>query len=318
MFARYVANAGFARDVARLEGDTLNTDDMTRVEFGFARGLGFRSHQFDVDELRSAATEHGYGSPQTVNGTLNRALVADRAVPMQGADWRTPAMPSPMAPMALRIRYHATAVSRWQDGDYAEAVAAWRLQKGEPGDSITLGALAESLADGGNADAEKYIDQLRPTHDIEADIYEARLQFRTGKIAEATDMLERAFIAAQSDPWPLQKVLERGLDLAVDVANRDRAAGDRLWRALAQPFSVHVQNDHRLQARAQIAWAVDWPHLCTEALAPMEPDVPFDNDLLLRRVRCYEATGDKKLAAARRDLGHFVGHEPMRFSTGLK
>jgi hypothetical protein len=79
-----------------------------------------------------------------------------------------------------------------------------------------------------------------------------------------------------------------------------------------------LQNDHLLRTRAQIAWSVDWPRLCTETLAPMEPDVPFDTDLLLRRVRCYEKTHDKHLDAARHDLGHFAGHEPMRFSTGLR
>jgi hypothetical protein len=112
-------------------------------------------------------------------------------------------------------------------------------------------------------------------------------------------------------------VLRRALDLAADVAERDRAAGERLWRALGQPFAVHLQNDHLLRTRARIAWAVDWPRLCAETLAPMEPEVPFDTELLVRRVRCYEATHDKRLAAARHDLGHFVGHEPINFATGL-
>jgi spermidine synthase len=318
VFSRYVANAGFARELARLEGDKLNTDDMTRVEFGFARGLGFRAHQFEVSELRGAAMEHGYGFPNLEHGTLNRAIVADRAIPMMGADWRPPAMPPPDAPMALRIRYRATAVGRWQDGEFAEALASWRMQKGEPDDSITLGAVAESLADAGSAEAETYIARLRPVHAVEADLYEARLQFRNNKVADAGATLERAFLAAQSDPWPLQVVVQRGLDLAADVAERDHAAGERLWQVLGTPFAVHLQNDHRIKTRALIAFAVDWPRLCTEALAPMEPDVPFDTDLLLRRVKCYEGTHDKKLAAARQDLSRWIGHEPMKFSTGLK
>ena len=61
VFARYVANAGFARGLAALEGSNLNTDDLTLVEFGFARGLGFRTHLFEVAELRLAALEHGHG-----------------------------------------------------------------------------------------------------------------------------------------------------------------------------------------------------------------------------------------------------------------
>jgi hypothetical protein len=86
---------------------------------------------------------------------------------------------------------------------------------------------------------------------------------------------------------------------------------------LGHPFAVHQQNDYLLRMRAQIAFAVDWPRLCAETLAPMEPEVPFDAELLVRRVRCYEASHDKRLAAARHDLAHLVGHEPIDFATGL-
>jgi hypothetical protein len=177
--------------------------------------------------------------------------------------------------------------------------------------------LAESLAEFGNADAERYIARLRPVHDIEADVFAARLLLRKGHAAEAGALLERAFAATMIDPWPMPMVIARGLDLAADIGNRDRATAERLWRALAQPFAVHLQNDHRLRTRIALATAVDWKRLCTEALAPMEPEVPFDADLLLKRVRCYEATGDRHLAAARDDLGHFTRREPMSFAKGL-
>ncbi|HEX8950227.1 MAG TPA: hypothetical protein VF945_00205, partial [Polyangia bacterium] len=240
----------------------------------------------------------------------------ERGVPMLAADWRPP--PTPPAGALAGLKQRGAAVQKWEDGDFADAVAEWRAQEREPDDSIALAVLAESLADAGDATAEKYIARLRPGHAVEAELYEARLQFRSGHVADAAAALERAFAAAERDPWPLQMVLRRGLDLAGEVAARDRAAGERLWRALGRPFAVHLQNDHRLRVRAQIAWAVDWPRLCTEALAPMEPDVPFDTELLVRRVRCYEASGDRRLAAARHDLSHFAGHEPMNFSTGLR
>ncbi len=315
VFARYVANAGFARGLGALEGDRLNTDDMTLVEFGFARGLGLRKHQFDVQELRLAASERGYDRPRLANGTLDRAIVAERAVPMLAADWH----PSPVPPAGALpgLDHRSNAVDSWEDGDFADAVAEWQAQDREPEDSIALAALAESLADAGDAKAERYIARLRPTHEVEADLYSARLQLRQGHVAQAGATLERAFAAAATDPWPLQPVLGRGLGLAAEVATRDRAAGERLWRALAHPFAVHVQNARRLRTRVTIAWAVDWPRLCTEALAPLEPDVPLERELLSRRVRCYEATGDRRLAAARQDLERFSGKEPMDFANGL-
>jgi hypothetical protein len=315
VFARYVANAGFARGLAPLEGDRLNTDDMTLVEFGFARGLGFRPHQFDVSELRDAATERGYGGPRLAGGTLDPALLAERSIAMSAADWRTPSTPPASAPAGLKHR--AAAIERWEDGSFSEVLSEWHAQDREPDDSIELGALAESLADAGDARAEPYIARLRPTHAIEADIYTARLQLRQGRLADAAASLERAFVAAQHDPWPLPNILRRGLELATDIAAHDRASGERLWHVLAQPFAVHLQNDERLRRRAQIAWAVDWPRLCSESLAPMEPDVPFDPELLAHRVRCYEATNDRRLPLARHDLAHHAIREPMQFATGL-
>jgi spermidine synthase len=315
VFARYVANAGFARDLATLEGNNLNTDDMTLVEFGFARGLGFRSHQFEVAELRQAAQEHGYGAPTLVNGTIDRARVAERAVPMLAADWRTPLTPSADAPAGARHR--ANAVDKWEDGAFADALVEWRAQERQPDDSIARAMLAESLADAGDAAADKYIAELRPVHAVEADLYAARLQLRQGHVADASATLERAFVAAATDPWPLQVVLGRGLDLAAEIAAKDRGAGERLWHVLQAPFAVHLQNDHRLRTRVALASAIDWPRLCTEALAPMEPDVPFEAELLQKRVRCYEATHDRRLPVARHDLGHFSGREPMRFANGL-
>jgi len=315
VFARYVASSGFARAIATLERGKLNTDDMTRVEFGFARGLGFRTHQFEVSELRDAASEHGFGAPRLVDGTLDRALMDERAIAMMAADWHAPPTPPDDAPAGLKQR--TTAVQKWEDGDLAEAAAAWRAQTREPDDSIALAAVAESLADDGDVAAEKYIARLRPAHAVEADFYEARLSWRRGDAAAATATLVRGFAAAERDPWPLQMVLRRALELAREMASHDRAAAAALWRALERPFAVHLQNDYRLRTRAQIAWVLDWPRLCTEALAPMEPAVPFDSELLLRRVRCYEATHDRRLPAARRDLAELIAHAPMDFAAGL-
>ncbi|HEX9103454.1 MAG TPA: fused MFS/spermidine synthase, partial [Polyangia bacterium] len=198
VFARYVANAGFARAIAALEDDRLNTDDMTRVEFGFARGLGFRAHQFEVAELRTAAAEHGYATPRLADGALDRARLAERGVPMLAADWRPP--PTPPAGALAGLKQRGAAVQKWEDGDFADAVAEWRAQEREPDDSIALAVLAESLADAGDATAEKYIARLRPGHAVEAELYEARLQFRSGHVADAAAALERAFAAAERDP----------------------------------------------------------------------------------------------------------------------
>jgi hypothetical protein len=315
VFARYVANAELARTVARLEGPNLNTDDLTLVEFGFARGLGFRSRQFDVSELRSTARDKGWAQPLLEHGALDWKRVTEGTVAMLAADWRAP--PALPVDASAALRHRAATVDKWEDGSFAEALAEWRAQPDEPRDSITTAALAESLADAGDATAERWIERLRPAHDTEADVYLGRLRLRQGRIAEATDALDSAFVRAAKDPWPLPAILERGVDLALEIAKRDKVNGERLYQRLRQPFAVAIKNDHRLKAVVNIAHAVDWPRLCTEALLPLEPDVPWWSEFLIRRLRCYEATNNPRAKGARRDLARFLNNEPLPFSTGM-
>jgi hypothetical protein len=49
----------------------------------------------------------------------------------------------------------------------------------------------------------------------------------------------------------------------------------------------------------------------------MEPDVPWETELLRRRLRCYELGGDARLREARRDLARLANQEPMPFARGL-
>ena len=285
------------------------------VEFGFARGLGFRSRQFDVADLRATALAHGQGEPHLEHGSLDAARISERQTAMLAADWRAPPTRGSDAPAGLRHR--TAAVDKWEDGAFAEALAEWHAQPDEPSDSIALGAVAESLAEAGDAAAERYLDKLRPTHDVEADIYLARLRLRQKRLGEAADALDRAFVRAAVDPWPLPSIVDRGLDLSVELAGHDPVAGERLYRRLLQPLAVRLQNDHRQRALVDLAHAIDWPRLCREALAPLEPNVPWTHELLTRRARCYEVTHDARLAGARRDLARYLANEPLPFASGF-
>ena len=202
-------------------------------------------------------------SPPPSTATRRRASSTARSIARSSPSARVPMarrrLPA-RADAAAARRAHAAArrsaaVQQWEDGDFADAVAEWREQDREPDDSIARAALAESLADGG--------ERRRAVHRRAAPGARGRGRslrrapaVSAASVADAGATLERAFLGAQRDPWPLPMVLSRALDLAAEIGRNDRGAAERLWRALATPFVVHLQNDRRL-LRARAAGVVD-------------------------------------------------------------
>ena len=78
--------------------------------------------------------------------------------------------------------------------------------------------------------------------------------------------------------------------------------------ALAQPFAVLLLNEERLQTRYKVATYLDESRL-EDAIAALEPNVPWRKGLLTRRARLYEATRNPRAPVARRELESFLKHE---------
>jgi spermidine synthase len=107
------------------------------------------------------------------------------------------------------------------------------------------------------------------------------------------------------------------LDVATQLAKRDKVAGRRLYEQLRQPFSVYVLDQKRLGAALEIASHVDFQQLCAEALHPLEPYVPWNREFLSNRARCYRETAHPLAAQAQADLDAFLSNEPVPFARGL-
>ncbi|HZS37905.1 MAG TPA: fused MFS/spermidine synthase [Polyangia bacterium] len=318
VLAHFAAQGSLARAIAIADADNVSTDDQTLIEYGFARGVGRRASLFRTAELRKTARERGEDRPALVeNGAIDWALVDDRRISMLAAQ-ETP-------PEGLPYRYPPASIARgqafasWLDGDFAEALeharADPRLAADAARDPMLRVLLAESLADGGD---ERALDEASRLPPIEADLVIARLRLKQNRLAEATDALERAFTGYRKDPWPLPALIARALKLPAEIAQRDRALGERLYHALKIPFAVSLFDEQRQNAVVQLAVRVDFPRLCREALAPREPNPLWKHDALLGRLDCYERTGDPRAAGARRDVERFAAEEPLPFASGLK
>ena len=73
--AHYVAGPGVARELAREQA--LNTDDLTLVEYAFARHLGLGRH-FNIETVEQLARDRGEDRPRVTGGDVDWEWVTDQ------------------------------------------------------------------------------------------------------------------------------------------------------------------------------------------------------------------------------------------------
>lgn len=310
--SHFVARGTLARAIAAAEGNRWNTDDRNRIEFAFARSLGNAS-LFDVEELRAVAAVRGedrmdMGSDVDWERVRRQhfASVASEGV-----------RPRPQPGLPRDLLRQAFVLSNFIDGRPEVVLGAWRAEPWTPRGPMELAALAEALAFGGQEEAAlPLVSELARFSSIEADAALGRLRWRQGRLTESAAALAQAFRAYRADPWPLLQLMKSALAVAVDVSSRDQALAASLFETLSRPFAAGVLEEERLMALQEVGTHVSFAKFA-EAMAMMEPNVPWIERLLERRARAYEAIGSPLAGRARGDLERFRSREPAPFAGGL-
>jgi hypothetical protein len=110
--------------------------------------------------------------------------------------------------------------------------------------------------------------------------------------------------------------MRRTFALARELAQRDAGVARRLFAVLQQPFSLRLLDDERARLLVDLARHLG-PAECVAAFLPLEPHVPWREDFLGDRVRCYSAAGRPEAARADEDLAEFLAAQSASFETGL-
>ncbi|MEW5847841.1 MAG: fused MFS/spermidine synthase [Myxococcota bacterium] len=311
VLAHFVARATLADQFAALEGSWLNTDDLSPVEFGFARNMG-RRLGFNLDEFLALARERGEHRP-VVTGEVDWSLVDEERITAQLAQGYRPATPGPLTE---EQRHLGRAFERYLDGQRGDL----RRLKQPPRAFSPLVALADALAETGDDAATPLIDRVRAVRPVEADALMARLRWQQGRREEALVALEAALKGAHHDVWAWPVLLRRTLDLAATVveslSTTQREAAVRILELLRTPLPVRVLDEHRRHKVVEVAARVDWL-LCQSAVAAFEPSPPWTRTFLEHRADCYRRVGDPRALRAALDVESFLSREPSRMRTGF-
>ena len=302
--AHYIGNDRLARTIG--SGTTMNTDDRTLIEFGFARSLGSDAG-FDVNELIHAARGLGADRPSETTGAIDWNVV-------ELNKWSYGSLELPPAGTSDLARRRHEFTQHFDEDEYAEAVEVWRAVRWGPVNSLEVSRLAQVLAEVGSEEAEVFIALLRESQPLEAAAIEARLRFFQGDHDAAARLVEEALVGLRRNPWPDPGVMVKALSTAVALAGTDRALGARMLAATAEPFVAGQLSEQRLRQRVNIAWGSELgcgPNTVA-ALRALEPHVPWTEQHLRLRRQCYaRADLDELYRQADRDWQEFQRSRPQ-------
>lgn len=302
--SHYIARSSFVAGLLAGERAQLNTDDRNVVEFAFARSLG-RDTVFDLEKSRALARERKEDAPSLTRGAVDWRLVQRLRVSTITADG---VIVRTTPDLADEERRQSQVQRSFLEGRPDLVLARWRAAPWEPVGLVELVVVAQSLADAGDEGAVAYIERLGETRPVEAGVLLAALRSRQGRSAESADAIEKALARYREDPWPLLSVTNKSFQIVADLAGRDRSLAARMDAVLTQPFAVSLLNEERLQTRYKVATYLDQSKL-EEAIAALEPNVPWKRALLARRAKLYEAVGNPRAVIARRELELFLKHD---------
>jgi spermidine synthase len=314
-FSHFIARGSFARALAYVDRNSVNTDDKNLIEFGFARSASDTSGDIRTgrtSEIREVARARGEHRPPNVDldwGRVDEQWTAFRTAELGDL--------TPNEPMAEDRRHRHFALLHFLEGRLREAASEWHLQPREPIGPTELAAMAESHAEMGDDLAQGYIERLRAFQPIEADAISGRLALRQGRYAAAAQALGAAFEAYRSDPWPWPFIMEHALDSAKELAARSPDVIAVLRPALAEPFSVVMLDEARSETVLSFVASREPDPSCADALRPFEPYVPWRQQLLNWRARCYKMLHHAEADRAERELQRFVQDQPPAFGAGL-
>lgn len=302
-FAHYVGRPSLADHLTTPEA-RLNTDDRNLVEFGYARRVGRKGSQ--GPPLRRTAVDMGIDRPQVKGGVVDWQRVVDERVAMLTTAGKRTKARGASTERRARARAQALHIS----GDLLGARRAWASQSRAPRGPIELGVVAEAMAETGDPNAMAHIEALMPLQMTEALVIRARLSFRQGKVRETADDLESAFARYREDPWPSQTLMRRAMSLSYELAKRDQNIAARMLAAVEKPFVLHSLNESRSTLVINLAKLVDFKDTCVQAFAPLEPHVPWIENVLSLRWKCYKANEHDAAERAAADLAEFRSYAP--------
>lgn len=296
-----IANSDYCTAIAE-ESQSVNTDDMNRLEFSFARSVAKATNR-SLDLVR-AATRAGCYLPK-VNAPIDMDLYFAERLHLSGRLWSsaTGDVLPPDAPEAVRQRLEP--LRAFWKRRYADYLAAPQPPTPVLADRVLL---ATAKARTGAADAFAAIDAIVPVSEADAHFLRVLTCKERNEPAEVLTHIERGLDSLVKVPWCTTPLAIEGLNLLSDLGKTNLVADPRflaVFEKLARPYPVEVVHNTRLGMRCEMAMHLKLPHKLA-AVESLGQPYPWIGRALALRVAAYLQAGDPRLADAMAEMNLFL------------
>lgn len=299
---------------------TVNTDDMNRLEFSFARNVAKKANcSFD---LARAATRAGCHLPK-LDAAVDLTMYLNERVHMAPRLWRSASKEilPPDTPAAVLARIPS--LKAFWNQRYADYLAA-----PAPAHPVLADRLLQAQAKSrmGAADAFAAIEDVVPVSEVDAHFLRAIACFEQNQPAEVLVHIERGLDSLMRSPWCRIALVNEGLDMLVALAKTPAASDPRfaiIFEKLDRDYPVQVAHNARLGMRCEMAMHLKVPQQLA-AVASLGEPYPWNGRALVLRLNAYMQSHDPRFNAALRDLNRFldqggiIGGESPPFAVAVK
>ena len=298
-----VANSDYCAAIAA-DTRTVNTDDMNRLEFSFARSVAKQSN-CSLD-LARAATRAGCHLPK-VDAPIDTELYLAERLHMPGRLWESASdevLPA-NAPADVRARVEHLR-SFWRQR-YSDHLAAPAPASPVLADRVLL---AHAKARTGDPDAFAAIDAIVPVSAVDAHFLRAITCHVQNKPSEALMHIEHGLDHLIKVPWCRLVLVKGALYLLSEYVRTNQAVVQdprfmRIFEKLDRPYPVQVARSVRLGIRCEMAMVLNVPQQLA-AVESLGQPYPWNGRALTLRVAAFMRAGDPRFKAAMADLNRFL------------
>ncbi len=298
--SHYLAGRKLITAVVRSQPLTINTDDKNILEYGLGRTLG-RQNLFHLSELQAAAAGQGDDRP-ALTGEVDWSRVAEERMLLAFAAGQQVAVDASSLTSDQQARLAAR--QHYLLGHLNETSQLWESQPMPASTPSEKRMLAHAYAEQGSLLADPWIARLTLTDPTGGELLSAMAAAKSGRPELAVTRLLAAFEQLRADPWCDERLVDRSLSLALELAATDANRAQRLRTALAEPFAARLLDSRRLASKLAVAQLLPPAEQLPDFLA-FEPYIPWTHGFLTSRREVYETNKNPLAPRAARDLRAF-------------